>query len=90
MSYLHLNKNGLSNGVPTDLGRLTLLRELWLWDNGTFQLSYYSENYYKFAENDATNTYSHTTCDQSSGLDGKITSELGLMRDMKIYENEVS
>jgi len=33
-AYMHLNENGLIGKAPTELGKLTLLRELWLWENG--------------------------------------------------------
>jgi len=32
-AYMHLNQNGLTGAVPTEPGRLKLLRELWLWEN---------------------------------------------------------
>jgi hypothetical protein len=33
-AYIRLNKNGLVGEVPTEMGKLSLLRELWLWENG--------------------------------------------------------
>jgi len=33
-AYTRLSKNGLEGSMPTELGKLTLLRELWLWENG--------------------------------------------------------
>jgi hypothetical protein len=47
MSYLHLNKNDLFNDIPTELGKLTLLRELWLWENGEFQMKHKEVSYFE-------------------------------------------
>lgn len=33
-AYTRMNQNDFVGAVPTEMGRLTLLRELWLWDNG--------------------------------------------------------
>jgi len=33
-AYFRLNKNRLTGELPTELGKLTFLRELWLWENG--------------------------------------------------------
>jgi hypothetical protein len=47
MSYLHLNKNDLFNDIPPELGKLTLLRELWLWENGEFQMKHKEVSYFE-------------------------------------------
>jgi hypothetical protein len=44
-----MNQNDFVGTVPSEMGRLTLLRELWLWENA---------------------------------FEGKIPTELGLMKDM--------
>lgn len=31
---MYLSSNGIGGEIPTELGKLTLLQELWLWENG--------------------------------------------------------
>jgi hypothetical protein len=33
-AYMRMNQNDFVGTVPSEMGRLTLLRELWLWQNG--------------------------------------------------------